>query len=276
MREDMWRVIIDRPRRGGDRGRKRRPVPLEDLPKQEGMRRRHILSGDWKSQKDHLSPLRRYLERQVGRPWDKVYAEIAEHLRADCTVQQHLREHLDGFVAVKPRRGVRNWMFSGNSMGLWYQPLYVDPKDGLLKRTDALPEVKALRRRRREPVAPSRIALAPDRELRRIGGIWYELTLAPLPEPGYRSTRRVVKVPLKVRPGSRVVEQEMVARHLITPPVQDAASGALVPVGPETDDPQAWAKYRSEHPDRRYAVAKRTLSRTELRRHGVRNEPPEA
>jgi hypothetical protein len=50
------------------------------------------------------APLRRFLKRQVGRPWDKVYSEIAAHLRADNTVRQHVRDHLRNFVAVKPRR----------------------------------------------------------------------------------------------------------------------------------------------------------------------------
>jgi hypothetical protein len=33
-------MIVERPRLGGDRGRKGRAVPLEDLPKQEGIRRK--------------------------------------------------------------------------------------------------------------------------------------------------------------------------------------------------------------------------------------------
>ena len=110
MREDMSRVIVERPRLGGDRGRKGRSVSSDDLPKQEGMRRKHVLSGDCKVLNENLSPLRRYLERQVGRPWNKIYSEIARYLRADSTVQQHVRDHLSNFVSVKPRRlsGVLN------------------------------------------------------------------------------------------------------------------------------------------------------------------------
>jgi hypothetical protein len=64
----------------------------------------------------------------VGRPWNKVYSEIAAHLRADNTVQQHVRDHLRNFVAINPRRrhgwyfvypGDRKEPFSH----LWYQPL---------------------------------------------------------------------------------------------------------------------------------------------------------
>jgi hypothetical protein len=33
--------------------------------------------------------------------WDRVYADIAAHLRADNTVQQHVRDHLRDFAAVR-------------------------------------------------------------------------------------------------------------------------------------------------------------------------------
>ncbi len=278
MREDMSRVIVERPRLGGGRHRKGRAVPLEELPSHEGMGRPYTLSGDCKSLNENLSPLRRYLERQVGRPWNKVYSEISRHLRADNTVQQHVRDHLRDFVAVKPRRrsGALYRTADGKDR-LWYQPLYVDPRDGLLKRTDRLPEAKALRRaRRRAPEPTSRIALAADRELRCIAGIWYEVTLAPLPEPEYRAVREIRKAPLKgYSPGSPVVELEMAVRRLVTPAVRDAVSGAAVPAGPEIDDERGRAEYRRSYPDRRYAVAKRAVSRAELKRHRLRNSPPE-
>jgi hypothetical protein len=49
------------------------------------------------------------------------------------------------------------------------------------------------------------------------------------------------------------------------------ASGAMIEVGPAIDDAQSWGAYRRERPDRRYATAKRVLSRRELRRHGLKN-----
>src|SRR5262249_35007351 len=119
MREDMARVIVERPRVKSRNARKGRQQALEDLPSQEGMRRLHELRGDSKSLNENLAPLRRYVERQVGRPWDKVYAEIADRLRVRSTVQQHLRDHLADFVAIKPRR-VSGWGLRPN--GLWRQP----------------------------------------------------------------------------------------------------------------------------------------------------------
>jgi len=281
MRADMSRVIVERPRRGGV-DRRGRAVPLDDLPHREGMRRPHALSGGARELNENLSPLRRYLERQVGRPWNKVYAEITEHLRADNAVQQHVRDHLSNFVAIKPRR-CHGWYFTYPGDGkepfsrLWYQPLYVDEKDGILKRTDRLPEEKARRHARRNRPSPpiDRVALAADRELRRIDGFWYELRLAPMPDPVYRAVVERRKVPLKAfRRRSPVVEIEVTMRRT-GPPVRDAATGQPVEIGPEVDEPRAWNEYRRRHPDRRYAISKRRLCKAELRRHGLRDQYPE-
>jgi hypothetical protein len=282
MRADMSHVIVERPRRGGV-NRRGRSLPLEDLPQREGISRRHLIAGDPKELNENLAPLRRYLERQVGRPWDKVYAEIAAHLRADNIVQQHVRDHLRDFVAVKPRR--RNgWYFTYPDddkepfSRLWYQPLYVDERDGILKRTDRLPEEKAQRRARRNRPAPplDRIAVAADRELRRIGGFWYELRLAVMPDPVYRAVVERRRVPLKpYHRRSPVIEIEITVRRLASPLVQDAATGKSVEIGPEIDEPRAWGEYRRRHPDRRYAISKRRLSKAELRCHGLQDHAPE-
>jgi hypothetical protein len=90
--------------------RRGRAVPLDDLPHREGMRRPHAVSGHAKELNENLSPLRRCLERQLGRPWNKVYSEIAAHLRADNTVQQHVPDHLRNFVAIHRRRR-HGWYF---------------------------------------------------------------------------------------------------------------------------------------------------------------------
>jgi hypothetical protein len=50
--------------------------------------------------------------------------------------------------------------------------------------------------------------------------------------------------------------------------------GLWIAVGPEVDDADDWARYRRDHPRRVYAIAKRVLSRSELRRFGLSNPPP--
>jgi hypothetical protein len=273
MREDMAQVIVERPRIKPFKTRKGRCQPLDDLPKHEGMRRGHAERGDTKHFNENLTPLRRYLESQVGRPWNKVYAEIAANLRVDSTVQQHVRGHLRDFVAVTPRRDLSSWHSSIRG-GLWWQRLYVDPVTGLLCRTDRLPEEKARQRARRAKPAPpvEHVRLDDHRELRLIEGIWYEVTLAPLPEPVYRIQRETRKLPLvPYSSRTRFFEADINVGRLITPPVRDVARGEMIEVGPVIDDAQGWAAYRRERPDRRYATAKRVLSRRELRRYGLKN-----
>lgn len=275
MREDMARVIVERPRIVDGIGRKGRRRAFEDLPMQQGMRRSQRERGGYKALSENLAPLRRFLERQVGRPWDKVYSEIAERLRVDSTVQQHVRDHLRDFVATRPCRGRSVW-YSPYGKFLWHQPLYVDPRDGILKRTDCLPEVKARRyqeaERARRKAPPDRVEFSPDRALHRLDGIWYEVTLAPLPRPEYREVIEVRKLALKrYRRNGPIIEMEVNVRRLATPPVFDVAAGRWIPVGPEIDEEAAWRQYRRDHPDRCYAVRKRQLSKKELRRHSLAN-----
>jgi hypothetical protein len=65
MREDMSRVIVERPRLGGHRTRKGRARAFADLPKQEGMRRAHPRSGDWKTLYRRTHADRRFCGRQA-------------------------------------------------------------------------------------------------------------------------------------------------------------------------------------------------------------------
>jgi hypothetical protein len=274
MRSDMAQVIVERPRVKPRSSRKGRAVALDDLPSHEGMRRARALRGERKQLNENLQPLRRYLERQVGRPWRKIYAEISQNLRVGSTVQQHVRDHLNDFVAVKPRR-VNSWR--SRLGGPWWQPFYVDPATGLLCRTDRLPEVKARRRaeRNRPPAPVARVALGKDSELRLVCGIWYHVRLAPLPEPIYfvsRETQRRFRNGYSERGGVDEVEGEV--RRLVTW-VKDAVTRELIAAGPATDDSASWNLYQRAHPNRFYAVAKHALSRRELRRHGLHNSPPE-
>src|SRR6266404_9494791 len=103
MRTDMYKVIVERPRRG------KRPRPLairfrNDLlgPAHLGMRAAY----DHRELNENLNPLRRYLRTQVGRPWSKVFSEICATIDRRNTVQQHIHQHIDQFIAT--RVGVRN------------------------------------------------------------------------------------------------------------------------------------------------------------------------
>lgn len=48
---------------------------------------------------ENHAPLKRYLAKQVNRPWDKVYSEICETIDSRSMVKQHILQHIDDFVA---------------------------------------------------------------------------------------------------------------------------------------------------------------------------------
>jgi hypothetical protein len=145
MREDMSKLIVERARLNSGVQRKGRAKNLEDMPLHEGMRNAQSLRGNPKYFNENLAPLRRFLDRQVGRPWNKVYADIAAHLRVNSTVQQHVRDHLHDFVAVVARENISSNR-GASPDGIWRQEFYVHPSTGLLCRTDKLKKAKARRR----------------------------------------------------------------------------------------------------------------------------------
>jgi len=146
MRHDMHEVIIERPREGshwGHRRRMRRVDPKhvakadpESLPLRMGHKRWVTLSGNYKLLNENLAPLRRYLLKQVNRPWNKVWSEVCANLKPTSTVQQHVRDHIGDFVAIHTfvKDGVvwatSRRRLSGAPDRLEHTPceLYVDPR----------------------------------------------------------------------------------------------------------------------------------------------------
>lgn len=193
MRHDMFKVIVERPRRGGhgvDPHRERRHAGYGDdgeAPARESLRARHR---DRKWLNENLRPLERWLHAQVGRPWDKVFAELCEVIDRRSTVQQHIHQHVDDFIV---RRVVRIDGVLHRSDGPWgptplaevrWQELYVDPDSGLLRENKARARSlrDAWREYDRDRVAPptDRRELDPSRQLHRRDGVWYEVDLAPI------------------------------------------------------------------------------------------------
>jgi len=144
MRDDMFEVIIERPRHASRarfprKLRRRDAVATRHDPERLGFFAGIGLTD--KSLNENLAPLRRYLERQVDRPWDRVWSEICGKLKPSSTVQQHVRDHIADFVAVKTF--IKDGVVWAAGDGRFYsrpQPLkeswarlFVDPRSGLLR-----------------------------------------------------------------------------------------------------------------------------------------------
>ncbi|HWA01699.1 MAG TPA: hypothetical protein VG841_15430 [Caulobacterales bacterium] len=139
----MAKVIVERPRRGRGWAKAAKPgrsrVVLDDDGNPLPVRASTNKPARTKELNENLSPLKRYLASQVGRPWNKVYSDISEHLKPSSTVQQHVRDHLEDFVAIKCRNrdGVLYYVgrFGGESeLGAYGPHFFVHPRTGILKR----------------------------------------------------------------------------------------------------------------------------------------------
>jgi hypothetical protein len=144
MRKDMAKIIVERPRRGGTAwmrpGRSHALTDDDGAPYRDALRA-PVRTRDVRTKmlNENLAPLERYLGKQVGRPWRKVYAEISARLKPTSTVQQHVRDHLEDFVAVKTHMadGVVHAQprFGGpRPLAQDWRPYFVHPRTGLLKR----------------------------------------------------------------------------------------------------------------------------------------------
>jgi hypothetical protein len=166
MRADMAKVLVERPRNGGST----KAHYVTTAPNREKIRPR----GDRKQFSDLLGPLRRWLDKQVGRPWAKVNAELAARVRFDSTTQRHILTHLEQWVETRTSRikGVLHGPWGPIAeYRHWYRRIrdyYVCPDTGLLK--------ASRQGRSRNPTpSPKEEVRVDGREYVRRDGVWFEV-----------------------------------------------------------------------------------------------------
>lgn len=193
MRADMAKVIVERPRfgsraRGKPKGYRRavQRLPESESPRREGMKRR--CRGGSKELNEHLGPLRRYLDSQIGRPWDKVFSEICARINRGSAVQDHVRDHVEGYVARHvilidgvPCNGEGGWNYGKPLHQLRHRPWYVCPRTGLLRRVKVTSRKRQRRPKKKSP--PQVIPVGDTLQCRFLEGAWHLVTLKPLPTP---------------------------------------------------------------------------------------------
>lgn len=181
MRPDMAKVVTESPRRGHEwRNRKSRArVPVLPLNSEGSHENGKGSDGDFGPQRlkmtsyfrgdegkdfsDKLGPLRRYLRKQVGRPWDAIYSDLRAHLDFRSVAGLHIWDHVKMEVQLHCVAYGKTIIVGG------YEPsgLYVHPVTRLLC---YVPET---RHRYRKPVPDDVVELEQGLSLRRVNGIWY-------------------------------------------------------------------------------------------------------
>jgi hypothetical protein len=142
MRSDMAKVVTEAPRRGhanpsrkwGRRLRKDEYELDDHGPTRvsSARRRQHT---NWKDFSDVLGPLRRYLRKQVGRPWEKIWSEITHTLDSRSLTGQHIFDHIRWEVEQQAWLGDDGGVYRRQRWG-HVEPvrgLYVHPVTRLLR-----------------------------------------------------------------------------------------------------------------------------------------------
>jgi hypothetical protein len=206
MRDDMYKVIVERPRRGGGAAFKsegRIYRNSEETAPKIGMKKGHVRR-KWLN--ENLSPLKRFLASQIGRPWNKVYSELSNGIDRRNTVQDHIYAHIEQFVATKtswqqPDENLSNrrsnigdcvivkqqgWRTAWMPLRECRAELYVHPCSGLLLKNPYYERWGA--KEKREQILKERESakqlhvVSATLEYRRIDEHWYEINKEQFPK----------------------------------------------------------------------------------------------
>lgn len=184
MREDFFKVIVERPRKGGSCYRKStKNIDIEELPTKESMKKKY--GYNQKSLNENLAPLKRFLIGAANdkRLWNDVYSEICTNININSTVQRHVRQHVDWMVEQ------HTFMENGKvwSHGRLNYPIdlesgqvefYVHPETGIL----IYKQYKKNWYKKKENKPLTKVVVNDKLQLHLINGNWFEIHFEKIPE----------------------------------------------------------------------------------------------
>lgn len=286
MREDMDKIIVERPRAGSRSATTKdsksyskrahgKYCELDDLPQKESMKCRY--RGQRKDLNENLNPLKRFLHKNVGRPWDKVYSEICSRISSNSPVQQHILQHvfdfvegqavlMDGKVMVLNPYGGWEEINDGGSR----HELYVDSVTGILRKAKTTrykqnrakwkswkqtnPDVMTCNNSPYDRKQPS--------QFRKVNGIWYYVELRPIPEVPFHTIGYFDGKPINVKTKAGSIMDVVLRESLYS----------CARFGPYHRD-YLWSTYgRSDV----YAHSIKQASKKELKWAGIKNDKEQA
>lgn len=182
MRKDFDKVLTERPRVGGGGGYRSNKRIKEEEVHEDFSRKSEPMSMGRGSKEftDLISPLYRWMEKQVGRPWNKVYSEIKDNFASNNLQHQHLIQHVRWMVDLncfkKNHKIYNSQGLEVNSLGSRRPQFYV-LDDGLLKMIK-----KARTKYGVIPSNPNCKVIDGKTYKADKDGIWYEIELSPVPK----------------------------------------------------------------------------------------------
>jgi hypothetical protein len=155
MRDDMAKVVTERPRRGHGNGSKKTTGPLirrfdpdreYDEPTRLPVARGRQYGYEAKEFSDLINPLKRYLRSCLGRPWNNVHSELSLKLDRRSVAGSHIWDHVMSEIETDCYIGDNRLAYSNRrrypNTEIPVDGLYVHPRTGLIR------EQRGSRRRR--------------------------------------------------------------------------------------------------------------------------------
>ena len=178
MRPDMQQVIIERPRGGRFRDNRKWGKRLAYVPDCDYEGEAKFVSSsasrqyaDPKHFSDFLSPLKGFLRKNLGRPWDKVYGELRRGLDTRKVTGMHVFDHLKYMVTtdcfVDENRVVRK-----SVRGFEVDGFYVHPRTGLLRFQEVPRDREAVKEQLMEELEHE-VSIDRTTSYRKLEGNWY-------------------------------------------------------------------------------------------------------
>lgn len=277
MRNDMGKVIIERPRYGmrikQPKGSKKNTpkIDLEDQPKNEKIRRKWISNwNDSKRSTDVLGPLAGYVRKQIGRPFSKVFSEISKVLRPTGLTGSHAQDHLWRMLITKvvideqgrpchsdmPRFKDKKENIYLPIISTKYSDIaYVDPRDGIIK---ASPKERTFKKKLEIPY----VIWEEKNEdgaigYKQIKGIWYEIT--------FEKVRKQKKTEVKTMTYSKMKFYRDV--ETITNPSDCLLKTTSIVFGLKDSD-----LYSLYGTNKYVGISKRQLNKKEIKKFGLKDK----
>jgi len=192
MRSDMFKVIVERPRRGratakamkGVGRSPNRQADFESMPTKESMKNGRLRGYNRKELNENLSPLERFFRSRVGKPWDKVMSEISASVGpGNNPVKNHIYQHIDQMVethAIKREDGVwcylNRWSRDHALYPIGKGELFVNSETGIL----TLQNKNVKRKKRSSWYSKLDSFNLDDKNLfLLINGVWWHLEMKP-------------------------------------------------------------------------------------------------